>query len=374
MARFVIVNGFGDAVIAFRGPLVSELVARGHEVIVSTPEPEEVPKERIAGGLAALGARCVFSPLRRTALSIAGERRTAAHYRNLFDETRPDGVFASNPKPVFHAIPAAHAAGVPRRVAMITGLGYAFVSRSVKARLLRLIALRLYRRAMRDATTVLFQNADDRRLFDDAGLVPAGTVVDATGGSGVDLAAFPRRDVPRQARFLMVSRLIGDKGVREFVEAARTVRAQRDDCTFRLVGWADTNPSAIRGDELDAWRREGAVEFAGRLDDVRPELERCSVFVLPSYREGCPRSTLEALATGRAVITTDAPGCRETVEHGVNGLIVPPRDAAAIAGACLRLADDPELRERMGGASRALAERKFDAAAVATRIAAALGA
>jgi glycosyltransferase involved in cell wall biosynthesis len=171
----------------------------------------------------------------------------------------------------------------------------------------------------------------------------------------------------------MVARLLGDKGVREFAAAARLVRAQRPDCRFRLVGWIDANPAAIAQSELDAWLREGVLEFAGRLDDVRPELAASSVFVLPSYREGTPKSTLEALATGRPVITTDVPGCRGTVEHGVNGLLVPARDARALAEACLALAADPELRERMATESRRTATR-FDARAVNAAIAAALGA
>jgi len=171
----------------------------------------------------------------------------------------------------------------------------------------------------------------------------------------------------------MVARLLGDKGVREFAAAASIVRARRPDCRFRLVGWIDANPAAIAQSELDAWLREGTLEFAGRLDDVRPELAACSVFVLPSYREGTPKSTLEALATGRPVITTDVPGCRGTVEHGVNGLLVPARDARALAEACLALAADPALRTRMGAASRRIAER-FDARAVNAAIAEALGA
>lgn len=374
MGRFVVVNGIGDAVVAFRGALVRELVARGHEVIVSTPRPVERSAEAVEDELRALGAQCVFSPLDRTGLNPLSELAVRRHYRDLFERMRPDGVLATNPKPVWHAMRAAREAGVARRVAMITGLGYAFISESWKARVLRAIAVHLYRGALRDATTVLFQNTVDRREFEQRGLVPAGLECDLVGGSGVDLEQFAQRPVPPDAVFLMVARLLGDKGVREFVHAARLVREQRSDCRFRLVGWIDSNPAAIRRDELDAWVREGVVEYAGRLDDVRPELAACSVFVLPSYREGCPKSTLEALATGRAVITTDAPGCRETVERGVNGALVPVGDSKALADACMKFAADARLREKMGAASRALAERRFDVRAVNARIAAALGA
>lgn len=374
MGRFVIVNGIGDTVVAFRGALVRDLVARGHEVIVSTPRPVERSAEAVEDEVRALGAQCVFSPLDRTGLNPLGELATRRHFRDLFERTRPDGVLATNPKPVWHALRAAREAGVARRVAMITGLGHVFISESLKARLLRAVAVRLYRGAMREATMVLFQNGADRREFERRGLVPAGLECDVIAGSGVDLEKFARQPLPAGAVYLMVARLLGDKGVREFVHAARLVRDQRSDCRFRLVGWIDANPAAIRKDELDQWVREDVIEYAGRLDDVRPELAACSVFVLPSYREGCPKSTLEALATGRAVVTTDAPGCRETVERGVNGTLVPVGDSRALAEACLKFATDPGLRERMGAASRALAERRFDVRAVNARIAAALGA
>jgi len=150
----------------------------------------------------------------------------------------------------------------------------------------------------------------------------------------------------------MVARLLADKGVREFAEAARIVRVRRPDARFRLVGWIDANPTAVTRGEIDGWVREGILEFAGRVDDPRHELATASVFVLPSYREGTPKSTLEALATGRAIVTTDTPGCRATVDHGINGLLVPPRDAPALAEACLALATDPARVAAMGVASR----------------------
>jgi glycosyltransferase involved in cell wall biosynthesis len=374
--HYVIVNGIGDNVIAFRGALVRDLVARGHRVTVSTPHPIERDAGTVRAESEALGAACEFSPLDRTGVNPLRERAARAHYDRLFATLRPDGVFVSNPKPVFHAIPAARRAGVARRVAMITGLGHAFIAQTLRARLLRLVAARLYRRSMRDATCVLFQNDDDRSEFARRGLLPDSLEVGMTAGSGVDLDAFAQMPPPADDGapvFLMVARLLGDKGVREFAQAAALVRAERPRCRFRLAGWIDANPAAIRRDELDAWVRAGTLEYAGRLDDVRAELAACSVFVLPSYREGTPKSTLEALATGRPVVTTDAPGCRATVEHGVNGLLVPVRDARALAAACRSLADDAALRARMGEASRARAAR-FAATTVNATIMRALGA
>lgn len=377
MASIVIVNGIGENVVAFRGALVRDLVSRGHAVTVSTPAPVEVDPESVARAIEALGARCAFSSLDRTGLNPLAERRARTEYLRLFRDLRPDAVFVSNPKPVFHAIPAARAAGVARRVAMVTGLGFAFTGSTFKARVLRAVATRLYRRALGDATTVFFQNPDDRDELARAGALARAPAPRIIAGSGVDLDAFrpaPEPQADRAPVFLMVARLLGDKGVREFAEAARRVRAVRPAWRFRLVGWIDANPAAIRREELDAWTREGVVEYAGRLDDVRGELAGASVFVLPSYREGTPKSTLEALATARPVVTTDAVGCRETVRDGVEGLLVPARDAGALAAACLRLGDDAALRRKMGASARRRAEERFDVRRVNAEIMEALGA
>lgn len=378
MGTFVLVNTIGDTVVAFRGALVRDLVARGHRVVVSTTTPDEVPVEHVRDALAKLGAEVDFAPYARASLNPLGEWRARRHFQALFARLQPDGIFAANPKPVFHAIPAAAACGTPRRVAMITGLGYAFIGTSWKARFVRLAATRLYRRAMRDATTVFFQNKDDHAVFAQNELLREAQIVQFCAGSGVDLEHFaPAPLPPGPPVFTMVSRLLADKGVREFVEAARLVRAQRPEARFRLVGWIDANPSAIRRDELAQWVREGVVEYAGRVDDPRAELAAASVFVLPSYREGTPKSVLEALAVGRAIVTTDVPGCRETVDEtngdSRNGLLVPPRDAHALAHACLELAANPARIAAMARASRQKAAH-FDVRRVNRAIIDALGA
>ncbi len=374
MGTFVLVNTIGDTVVAFRGALVEDLVARGHRVIVSTTTPDEIPANRIRDELAQLGAEVDFAPYSRASLNPMGEWRARRHFHALFTRLRPDGVFAANPKPVFHAIPAAAACKTPTRVAMITGLGYAFIGTSVKARLVRTVATELYRRAFSHATTVFFQNVDDRNEFARRGILTSTQNVRMCAGSGVDLQRFAVAPIPLGPPvFTMIARLLADKGVREFVEAARLVRAQRPDVRFRLVGWIDANPSAIRREEIDRWTRAGVVEYAGRVDDPRAELAASSVFVLPSYREGTPKSALEALATGRPIVTTHVPGCRETVDHGVNGLLVPPRDARALASACLELVQNPACIAAMATASRHKAEQ-FDVRRVNAAIIEALGA
>ncbi len=364
MAHICIVNGIGDTVVRFRGALIASLVREGHTVVLSTPHGEEVSDASIQAEVEALGAACSFSPLERTSLNPRRDRLAIEHWRKLFATHRFDAVLVTNPKPVFHAVRVARAAGVPRVVAMITGLGYAFTARGFKPRILREIAGWLYARALRDADLVLFQNQDDRCMLATRGADLPDARCGEIGGSGVDLAAFPAMPIPLGApTILMVARLLVDKGVREFVEAARIVKRARADAHFRLVGWIDSNPSAISRAELDAWVAEGIIEFVGRLDDVRPELAKCTMFTLPSYREGTPMSVLEALATGRPIITTDAPGCRETVQlkPSPNGILVPARNAQALADAILLLLgrSAPDLAW-MGAASRALAQERFD--------------
>jgi glycosyltransferase involved in cell wall biosynthesis len=181
-------------------------------------------------------------------------------------------------------------------------------------------------------------------------------------GSGVDLGAFRPAALPQgDVSFLLIARLLKDKGIREYVEAARQVRAQYPRTSFHLVGRLDQgNPAGISARELHDWQTEGVVEYLGRLDDVRPAITATSVYVLPSYREGTPRTVLEAMAMGRPIVTTDAPGCRETVRHGVNGYLVPVRDADALAQAMARFVEEPGLIAAMGRESRRIAEEKYD--------------
>lgn len=364
MARVALIGGFGDLVLAFRGPLLADLAAAGHETVVSVPAPDPSLRRDIERGLGELGARWIESPLDRTGTNPLRERAARRHFDALFARERFDAVLAYNPKPIFHAVPAAKAAGVRSVGAMVTGLGFAFSAASPKARLLGAIARHLYRRSLRVADVVFFQNPDDEEEFRRSKLLPRGGPpprIVRLAGSGVDTRRFARVAVPTGAPvFLMVARLLKDKGVREYAEAARRVRALIPEARFRLVGWIDSNPAAIDRAELDAWIAEGSIEFVGRLPDVREELARASVFVLPSYREGTPKSVLEAMATGRAIVTTDAPGCRETVRRGENGFLVPPRDAAALADACLALARDPARVADFGRRSRELAESVFD--------------
>lgn len=352
-----ILAGYAPSIVNFRGVLVESISACGHRVVAIAP-----PERGWADRIAALGAAYVPIEFGRSSIDPIGDLRARREIGRVLKERRVDVLLAYTIKPIVHGIPAAASAGVPSRVALVTGLGYAFGQEGLKQKLVAAVAGRLYRTALHRATAVRFQNPDDQELFEDRGYVAPGSSA-VVAGSGVDLAAFPAVSPPDSSgvRFLLVARLLAEKGVREFVQAARAVHAERPDTSFHIVGPTDPNPLAIRVDEIHRWRNEGIVNIHPATDDVRSHFAACDVYVLPSYyREGTPRTVLEAMATGRPIITTDAPGCRETTIDGENGFLVPPKHADALADAMMRLIDDPALRRRMGQRSREIAEAKYD--------------
>jgi glycosyltransferase involved in cell wall biosynthesis len=291
----------------------------------------------------------------------------------IFRRIQPDLVISYTVKPVVYGSLAAYAARVPKRVSLITGVGYAFTSDTFKAKVTRLVQSVLYKVSLATNQALFFYNRDHLEDFTRLRLISRRSLVQIVNGSGVDIDLFSFVPPPLgSTSFLMIARLLRDKGIFEYVEAARSLRRKYSNVVFRLVGFLDPNPSGITAETVAAWSREGVVEYLGEATDVRPHLAACSVYVLPSYAEGTPRSVLEAMATGRPIVTTDAPGCRETVSTGVNGFLVPPRNPEALARAMERFILEPQLITRFGEASRRIAETKYDAREVASQILAAL--
>jgi len=313
--------------------------------------------------LDALGVQRHSVPIVRAGLNPVADVKALIALVRLMRRTRPDMVLGYTIKPVVWGTLAAWVARVPRRYAMITGLGYAFTGKATRKRaLIQLVVRILYRLALSRAHLVIFQNPDDLVLFRDLRLIPRRMPVAIVNGSGVDLTMYPNLPLPEgPPRFLMIARLLGDKGVREYVAAATVVRRSRPDASFHLVGGLDPNPDAITRAEINDWMERGDIVWHGSQADVRPFLADAHIFVLPSYREGTPRTVLEAMATGRAIITTDAPGCRETVIDGENGLLVPPRSAAALAQAMLRLLAAPAMIRDMAARSLDIVREKYSA-------------
>ena len=276
----------------------------------------------------------------------------------IYRREHPDIVHHVAMKPVVYGSLAARAAGRPHVINAIAGMGWMFTSSAGRAQWLQ----RIVRWALRGAASTgiaIVQNADDRRVLEALGVSPSR--IRRIGGSGVDLDRFHPRPFPAGAPVVVMhSRLLWDKGVGEFVEAARLLRERGLRARFLLAGEPDPiNPASIPAARVAEWVRDGIIEHLGHVTDVPSLLASAHIACLPSHREGMPKSLLEAAAAGRPIVTTDAPGCREVVHDGDNGLLVPVGDAAALANALQRLIDSAPLRERMGARGRARAEQEF---------------
>lgn len=355
--KFLLIAGFPESLLHFRGPLIAALQDHGLEVHVAAPDL--VPGTELHSRLKERGLVVHTIPLRRTGMNPVADLGTLFNLWQLIRKVRPTWVLGYTVKPVIYGSIAATLAGVPRRFALITGLGYAFQGGHSRKGL-RSLVQSLYAAALRCTNKVFFQNPDDEGLFRKEGILSPAVPSVVLNGSGVNVTEYAVAPLPTVPRFLLIARLLGDKGVREYAAAARIIRAQHPDAVFDLVGWIDANPDAIGQGELDQWVREGTLNYLGRLTDVRPAIAAASVYVLPSYREGTPRTVLEAMAMGRPIVTTDAPGCRETVSDGDNGFLVPVKSVEGLVAAMRRFIDDPALVERMGRRSRTLVEDKYD--------------
>lgn len=382
----------------FKRALAEALRARGDEVVLLSPPGEYGERLR------ELGFRWEALPVSRSGINPLSEWQALRRVQRIYASLQPDVVHHFTIKCVIYGSIAARRAGVRRIVNSVTGLGFALLAQTLKARLIRPVVLGLYRFALRD-TDVIFQNADNRDTLLSYRVL-ARSRVHVIAGDGVDTDVFvpiaamdqtsplsrppatlppgggdsnhPRASaVPSpwgeggptgpgagervKLRVLMMARLLHSKGVAEFVDAARRVKSQRADVEFQLAGALDPgNPESVTEAELAVWKTEGAVEFLGQRADVLALNQACSIAVLASTQgEGIPRSLLEAGACGKALVTTDVPGCRELVIDGETGLRVPPADAAALAAAILRLLDDADLRARLGRAARERIEARF---------------
>lgn len=359
--KLLLIAGFADSLLQFRGPLIEALQAAKIEVHVAAPGLESgspMRRQLLEKDIAAHDI-----PLRRTGMNPVADLACMLALWRVMRRIRPEIVLGYTIKPVIYGSLAAWIARVPRRFALITGLGYAFQGQhdaSVGRRFVRAVVQNLYALGLRNTHKVFFQNPDDEALFRQLRILRGSSISEVVNGSGVDITAYAPVPLPATPHFLLIGRLLGDKGVREYAEAAALVRQRHPDAVFSLAGWIDENPDAIGQDELDTWIRDGTLQFHGRLSDVRPAIAASAVYVLPSYREGTPRTVLEAMAMGRAIVTTDAPGCRETVVHGKNGYLVPVRSATELAKALEQLIDTPALIARMGAASRQMAEQRYD--------------
>ena len=340
----------------FRSGLILKLVENGFEVIAVAPE------DGYGKRLKHLGCRYIQLAMDNKGTHPVHDFQLMLGFLRVFLRERPDAILAYTVKPNVYASLAAQMAGVPV-INNISGLGTAFIRGGWMAALVSL----LYRVGLSRSKRVFFQNDDDRTLFLEKVLVKRAQT-DLLPGSGIDLAHFNAINYAAVEHnendlvFLMVARLLWDKGVREYVEAARIVKKRYPETRFQLLGFLDVkNQTAVPREDVELWVREGIVEYLGTSDDVRPFLAASDCVVLPSYREGTPRSLLEAAAMAKPLIATDVPGCREVVQEGVNGFLCEVCNAHDLADKMLQLIALPsQLRLLMGSQSRNMAETRFD--------------
>lgn len=355
-----IIGNQAFSLLNFRGPLIEDMVAKGHEVFALAPDYDEATRTAVR----ARGAEPVDFSLSRTGMNPVRDATDMLRLTLLLRKMKPDITLGYAIKPVIYGTLAAWLAHVPRRFAMIEGLGYVFTppegAEPLKRRVLRRTVSMLYTAALRRANLVFFLNKDDIDEFLKNRLVPT-TKAFLLGGIGVDLDEWmPAPSVTKPVTFLLAARLLREKGIVEYAGAARVIKQKYPGTRFILLGSLDSNPGSLSMSDVQQWVSEGIIEWPGHVQDMSLWMAQTSVYVLPSYREGVPRSTQEAMAMGRPVITTDAPGCRETVIDGENGFLVPVRDVKALADAMERFILQPELIKKMGVASRRMAEERFN--------------
>ena len=364
--KFLLISSFLPSVLNFRGKLLEAINQQGLEIHIIAPDLALFKTEQQK--LEALGYYVHEVPIQRTGTNPVADLKTLRATYNLMKKIKPDYVLSYTIKPVIYGTLAAWLAKAPHRFALITGLGYAFqnVEYGSKRSFFQKIVHGLYQQALSHSHKVFFQNPDDLKLFQDLKLLQPNSPTIVVNGSGVNITDFNVLPFPVNTQnksklsFLLIARLLGDKGVREYAEAAKLIKQQHPEVEFHLVGWIDENPLAIRQQELDQWVASNILKYWGKLTDVRPAIAESSVYVLPSYREGTPRTVLEAMAMGRAIITTDAPGCRETVTDGDNGFLVEVKSVESLVKAMEKLILQPELIAQMGSRSREIALHKYD--------------
>jgi glycosyltransferase involved in cell wall biosynthesis len=333
------------------------MIAAGHEVTAMASDDDAYVIERMTS----MGVKYCSYPVHRNGLNPLSDLHTFFSLRKLFREINPDVVLAYTIKPVIWGGIALMGRSTTRFYALITGLGYSFNdSDSFARKALSVLVTQLYRTALFKTSRVIFQNPDDRDLFIARQIVGKDKCA-LVNGSGVDLNRFPLTSLPIDGVvFLMIGRLLGEKGFREYAKAASLVKARYPDAVFRMLGPEDPSPDGIPLEEIRNWQAKGWVEYLGETPDVRPFINDCHIFVLPSYHEGMPRTVLEAMAMGRPILTTDAPGCRETVTPGENGYLVPKGDADALAERMFWFIEHRVEWNRMGLRSREIAEERFN--------------
>lgn len=357
----IILNNQAKALVNFWSVLLTRLYEEGHSVTCLVPGDNGGDPEA-ENELRSFGASVEHYFLDRKGLNPFRDLLTCASLYRIFRRHKPDLVYASTIKPVIYGLPTALLAGVKHRYAMITGLGYMFEADTLLKKGLTLLAALLYRVSLTSSKCIFFQNLDDIRTFRNWRCLPASAHIVLTKGTGVDTTRFESTPLPiGYPVFILVGRLLEAKGLYEYAEAARQIKANHPEATFFLLGPPEKERGGVPMSTIRQWEQEGLLKYLGETRDVRPYLKKASVVVLPSWREGLPCSLMEAMSMGRPIVATDVPGCRELVHNGQNGFLVPVRSPSALAEALEHFFRDETLSSRMGRKGRSIAETELDA-------------
>ena len=357
--NILVVCSLDRSLIGFRGDFIKDLINKGYKVFTASPDLTEP----IAEQLREFGATPLQYDLNRAGISPLGDIRSINQLQNIMSKHDIDLVFPYTIKPVIYASMAANRLGIPV-ISLITGLGFTFTGVSAKAKILQKVAEFLYKRSIKKNKMVIFQNKDDQALFRQLRLLgdnQKSTVVD---GSGVNLNRYPYRVNEKKdsnIKFIFVARLIKEKGIHLFINAAKQLKKEFEQAEFHVVGAPDKSPSSIQIEDLNELNRNGTIVYHGRVNNIPDLLHNSDVFVLPTYyREGVPRSILEALSVGLPIITTDTPGCKETIVENKNGVLINPNNQEELKSAIRFFLENPSKIKEMGLESRNLAQNKFD--------------
>ncbi|MGP5533983.1 glycosyltransferase family 4 protein [Psychrobacter celer] len=369
--KIVIIGTVASSFLGFRAGFIQALLAKSYTVYAFTSEytKEELSKIELSGAIP------ITYELSRGGMNPLVDAKATYALTKKIKEIAPDLVFSYFSKPVIFGTLAARFAKVPRVIGMLEGLGYAFTEQpeglSKKAQLIKGMQVLLYKIALPQLDKIIFLNADDPKdLLENYGIKVK--QLDVLGGIGLDLGDYnhqPIETIDLPISFLFIGRMLKEKGINDFIAAAKIVKQSHPDVHFTVLGAIDPfNPGALQQSELDKLISSNIINYPGRVDNVQNWITASHVFVLPSYREGVPRSTQEAMAIGRAVITTDVPGCRETVVDGVNGFLVEKWNPEVLAQKMIYLIEHPEEIKKMGYESYKIAQDKFDADKVNKRL------
>lgn len=373
--KIVFITTVASSIYGFRQPLIAELQKQGHQIFAFVSEYNQSELDKIQS----MGVIAIPYQLNRGGLNPFADILATYKLAKQLKKIHPVLVFSYFSKPVIFGTIAAKLAKVPKIFAMLEGLGYTFTEQPEglvpKTKIIRRIQLLLYRLSLPLVEKIIFLNPDDPKDLLEKYNIKV-KQVEILGGIGLNLADYPYQPILQtdNIRFLFIGRLLKEKGIHEFIQAVKTVKAQYPNTVFTVLGAIDNmNLGALSQQELDNYIQSGLIEYPGHVSDVNEWIAKSHVFVLPSYREGVPRSTQEVMAIGRAVITTDVPGCRETVEQGVNGFLVPAWDSEKLAEKMIYFIENPEQIVVMGGKSHQIAKDKFDVGKVNQKLISILG-